>query len=293
MQSITRRMGSIRAATALLVLFASPVLAQDDGDEKELGWAFEAELGSLWTGGNQETFTLAADGTLEYVWPVSRFKFEAGGFTTESSTTTTTAVGSGQNDFQVFDETVTEKTAETFYSRARYERELSEKFYVFGAGDWLRNTFAGIDSRFLFSVGAGNLWLDDGRIRFSTDYAFTYTLEENVVETPDESSNFPGLRLAYDFNWKLTESATFESTLTGDFNLDNTDDIRLDWYNGLPIDISSVLALKPSLRLMWRNDPALEEVPLFDAPGGTQTGTVLTPLKELDTYFNIALVFKF
>jgi putative salt-induced outer membrane protein YdiY len=266
-------------------------VAQEDG--KDLGWAFEAELGSLWTGGNQETFSLAADGKLEYVWPVSRFRFELGGFTTESSLTTTTAVGTGQDNFQVFDETVTEKTAETYYSRARYDREVGSTFYVFGAGDWLRNTFAGIDSRFLVSAGGGNLWVDGDRVRFSTDYALTYTFEENVVGDPDPTSSFAGLRMAYELDWSLTESAAFESALTADLNLDNTDDIRIDWRSGLPIDISSVLALKPGIRLLWRNDPALEAVPLFDAPGGTQMGTVLTPLEKLDTYFNVALVFKF
>ena len=290
MEAITRLTKRAAAAVVLALLAASPALAQDD--EKDLGWAFAAELGSLWTGGNQETFSLAADGKLEYVWPVSRFRFELGGFTTESSLTTTTAVGAGQDDFEVFDETVTEKTAETYYSRARYDRDIGSRFYVFGAGDWLRNTFAGIDSRFLLSAGAGTLWVDGDRVRFSTDYAVTYTFEENVVGDPATSSEFAGLRLAYEFNWNLTESTNFESTLTGDFNLDDTDDIRLDWYNGLPIDISSVLAFKPSIRLLWRNDPALQEVPLFDG-GGNATGTVFAPLQKLDTFFNLALIFKF
>ena len=290
MISIKRLSWTLAASAALFSMLATPAVAQDD--ESDLGWAFTAELGSLWTGGNQETFNLAADATVEYTWPVSRFKFEGGGFSTESSLTTTTAVGTGQDDFELFSETVTEKTAEAYYSRARYEYDISEKFYLFGAGDWLRNTFAGIDSRFLTAAGAGNLWVDNDKIRFATDYSLTYTFESEVVSKPDVNANFPGLRLAYDFNWTLTESTNFESTLSSDFNLDNTDDIRVDWYNGLPIDISSVLAFKPSIRLLWRNDPALEEVPLFDG-GGTEVGTVFAPLQELDTFFNLALIFKF
>jgi putative salt-induced outer membrane protein YdiY len=290
MNSIKRLSWTLAAGAALLPILASPALAQDD--ERQLGWAFTAELGSLWTAGNQETFNLAADASVEYTWPVSRLKFEGGGFSTESSLTTTTAVGTGQDDFELFSETVTEKTAEAFYSRARYDYDISRKFYVFGAGDWLRNTFAGIDSRFLTAVGAGNLWVENDKFRFSTDYSLTYTFESAVVSKPGVNANFPGLRLAYDFKWALTESTNFESTLTSDFNLDNTDDIRVDWYNGLPIDISSVLAFKPSIRLLWRNDPALEEVPLFDG-GGTEVGTVLAPLQELDTFFNLALIFKF
>jgi putative salt-induced outer membrane protein YdiY len=288
------RHGAVTAGIAgllLVVATAAPAFAQDE--ERELGWAFEAELGSLWAAGNQDNFTLAADGRLEYTWPVSRFRLRAGGFTTESSLTTTTAVGTGPDDFQLLEETKAEKTAETFYSRARYDYNVSERFYLVAGGDWLRNTFAGIDSRFLLALGAGNLWVDSDRVKFATDYAFTYTFEEEVVENPFTQSNFPGLRLAYDFTWSLTQTSSLESTLVSDFNLDNTDDIRVDWQNGLPIDISSVLALKPSIRLLWRNDPALAEVPLLDAPGGTQTGTVFAPLKKLDSFFNISLIFRF
>ncbi|MEE8571862.1 MAG: DUF481 domain-containing protein, partial [Gemmatimonadota bacterium] len=117
--------------------------------------------------------------------------------------------------------------------------------------------------------------------------------EEEVVANPFNESNFPGVRLAYDLEWNLTQSTDFESTLISDFNLDNTDDIRLDWHNALPINISSVLAFKPSIRLLWRNDPALQEVPLLDAPGGDPVGAVFAPLNKLDSYFNLSLLFKF
>lgn len=274
----------------LIAVTVSPAFGQDD--ERELGWIFNVELGGLWTAGNQTTSTFLGDARVDYVWPRSKFHFRIGGFTTESSLTTTTAVGTGQDDFQLNKSTVTEKTAETFYSRARYDYDISEKFYLFGGTDWLRNTFAGIDSRFLIAGGAGNVWADNDRVRFSTDYAVTYTFEEDVVENPFTNANFPGLRLAYDLDWQLTTSTKFESELIGDFNLDNTDDIRLDWYNGLPIDISSVLAFVPSLRLLWRNDPALQEVPLFDG-AGDPVGTVFTPLEELDSYFSLSLLFKF
>ena len=116
----------------------------------------------------------------------------------------------------------------------------------------------------------------------------------NRLDKPGRGVFFVGPKhFGYNLNWYLTSSTTFESTLAANWNLDNTDDIRVDWYNGLPVDISSVLALKPSLRLMWRNEPALQDVPLFDAPGGTQNGTVMAPLRKLDSYFSVALVFKF
>ena len=287
-----KRLSAVLAASAALsTLLAAPAQAQDD--ERELGWAFEVDLGALWTGGNQETNTLAGNARAAYLWPKSELIFTGGGFSSESSLTTSTAVGTGQDDFQLFEETVTEKTAENFFAGARYNYDVSEKFYLTGSGDWLRNPFAGIDDRFAFGAGAGNRWVDNGKVRFTTDYLVTYTTETPVIPDPTVNSNFAGLRLGYDFLWDATASTNFESTLVADFNLDNTDDIRLDWYNGLPIDISSVLAFKPSLRLQWRNDPALQAVPLFDAPGGAETGVVLAPLNKLDTFFNLSLLFKF
>lgn len=291
MISIKRLSWTLAASAALFPMLAAPALAQDD--ERDLGWAFEVDLGALWVGGNQETNTLAFGGTAEYLWPKSQFTFTTGGFTSESSLTRSTAYGTGQDDFQIDEVTTTEKTAETFLAGARYDYDVSEVFFITGAGDWLRNPFAGIDDRFVFGAGAGNRWVDNGKVRFTTDYMVTYTTESTVVPDPTRQSDFAGLRLGYDFLWDATSSTNLESTMIADFNLDTTDDIRLDWYAGLPIDISSVLAFKPSIRLLWRNDPALQVVPLFDAPGGVETGTVLTPLNKLDSYFNLSLLFKF
>jgi hypothetical protein len=66
--------------------------------------------------------------------------------------------------------------------------------------------------------------------------------------------------------------------------------VRFDFYNALPIKISEIFTLKPSLQLLWRNEPSLTELDLF-ATDGTPTGsTVLTPLKNLDSLFSLTLV---
>ncbi|MGD8727053.1 MAG: DUF481 domain-containing protein, partial [Gemmatimonadales bacterium] len=159
--------------------------------------------------------------------------------------------------------------------------------------DWLRNTFAGIDSRFLIAAGIGNVWADNERVKFETDYSATYTFQSDVVENPFVKTDFPGLRLAYDFFWALSSTAEFTSVLIGDVNLDNTEDIRADFTNALAVDVISHVAFKPSLQLLWRNEPSLTEVPLFDS-GGTPTGeTVVTSLQKLDSIFKVALVVKF
>lgn len=277
----------IPVTLSMSVAGSGVVFAQDAEDD--LGFFFTAELSTVWTAGNSSAFTLGASTTFGNVWERSRITFKAGGVRTESGTTNRIAVGTGQDDFVLEKETVRETTAEAYSARVRYDYDLSERFFLYGAADWLRNTFAGIDSRFLLVGGAGNTWSDGERTRFKTTYGASVTFQDDVIENPLISDTFGGLQLGYDFWWHLTTSTDFESVLILDWNLNNTDDIRFDWTNAIPIAISSKLALKPSLRLLWRNDPALTTVDLVDS-GGTEIGTVLAPLEKLDSFFTISLV---
>jgi len=283
-------MFSTKTGILLIVLLVSSInIFSQDAEEKKLGWFFEGKLAGLWAGGNSESFTIGLGATLKHIWTNSELRFDAGGLQTESSTTTRTAVGTTES-FEVNEDKKTEKTAELIFVRGRYDYNFTEHFYAFGGLDWLRNRFAGIDSRTLIAAGVGNKWVDNADVRFKTDYSFTYSFQNDVVENPFAKNKFPGVRFAYDFWYNLTASTQFESIFIADWNLDNTDDIRFDFYNALPIKISEVFTLKPSLQLLWRNDPSLTEIDLF-ANDGTPTGSkVLTPLKNMDTLFSLTLV---
>jgi putative salt-induced outer membrane protein YdiY len=244
------------------------------------------------TSGNSESNTFGLSATLLRVWARSEAKFEGGGLRTESTLKTRTAIGTGQNDFALIEEKKTEKTAENYYLRGRYDYDVSPRFFVFGGVDWLRNVFAGIDSRFLWAGGAGNTWANTEKVKFKTDYSATYTFETEVVENPFVKTNFPGARVAYDLLWRISGSTDFTSVVKLDWNLDNTDDVRTDMTNSLPIQISSKLAMKPSHQLLWRNAPALTSVDLFPSAGAPPSGTVLVPLEEVDSFWKLALVVK-
>jgi hypothetical protein len=98
------------------------------------------------------------------------------------------------------------------------------------------------------------------------------------------------VRASWNLRRRFTESTLIHSDLIADLNIDDTDDLRLDFKNALSISINSKFAFEPSLQLAWRNLPALKEVDLFN-PDGTLTGrSVRTRLKKLDTFFNVALV---
>ncbi len=283
-------MFSTKTRILLIVLLVSSInIFSQDKDEKKLGWFFEGKLAGLWTGGNSESFTIGLGATLKHIWTNSELRFDLGGTQTQSTLTTRTAVGTPES-YEVNEQSKTEKTAEIIFARARYDYNFTENFYALGGIDWLRNRFAGIDSRTLIAAGVGNKWVENNDVRFKTDYSFTYSFQNDVVENPFAKTKFPGVRFAYDFWYNLTASTQFESIFIADWNLDNTDDIRFDFYNALPIKISEMFTLKPSLQLLWRNDPSLTEVGLI-ASDGTSTGsTVLIPLKNMDSLFSLTLV---
>lgn len=277
-------------ATAILVSLAAgaPVAV---AAEEVPGWYLDAELALVNTSGNSETSTLGMGAKLRRLWTKSELTFTGGATSTESSLITRTATGS-LTDFQVNEDKVTTKTAELYYLRGWYKYNFSPKFFAYTGADWLSNRFAGIDSRVLIAMGAGNTWKDTESLKFDTFYSFTYTFQDDVVENPFNKADFPGLRLGYNLKAQLSSTTEFQSVLIGDLNLDNSDDIRFDWYNALPVSISETLQLKPAIQLLWLNQPALTNVPLLDGAGVPTGDTVTTPLEKLDTIFTLALVVK-
>ncbi|MDX1699288.1 MAG: DUF481 domain-containing protein, partial [Melioribacteraceae bacterium] len=189
---------------ASFLILSINIYPQDE-EEKKLGWFFDAELAGLWTGGNSESFTVGLGTTLRHIWTNSEIRFDAGATQTQSTLTTRTAVGT-TNSFQVTEKSNTEKTAEIIFARGRYDYNFTPNFYALGVADWLRNRFAGIDSRTLIGAGVGNKWADNDNVRFKTDYTITYTFQEDVVKNPLTKTNFPGARFSYDFWYNLTSS---------------------------------------------------------------------------------------
>ncbi len=276
---------------ALLVTTAASTSARAQNEDTKPGWEFETELSGIWTAGNSESNTFGLEAMLRRNWRKSKLTLRGGGTQTQSTLSTRTATGTA-DDFTVTKDSRTEKTAELFFARGLYEYDISQRFFAFGGADWLRNTFAGIDSRTLIALGAGNTWKDNDSIRFKTSYSATYTFQSDVVENPFTNHNFPGVRFTYDFWVQATTSTQFESLFILDWNLDNTEDVRIDFTNSLPIAISETLFFKPSLQLLWRNEPSLTTVPLVDGSGVETGESVVAPLEKLDSVFSVSLVVR-
>lgn len=281
--------GALLVTAIFVSILAGASWAADD--EELLGWYLDAELALVSTSGNSETSTLGFGGKLRRLWTRSELTFTGGATQSESSIITRTAQGT-VTDFEVQEDKETTKTAELYFARGWYQFNFSPKFFAFSGVDWMSNKFAGIDSRFLIALGAGNTWKDTAKFKFKTHYSMTYTFEDDVVENPFTTTEFPGFRLGYGLEAQLSSSTKLESNLVADWNLGDMDDVRLDWYNALPISISETLQLMPAFRVLWRNEPALGPVDMVDGEGVPTGESVAAPLKNTDTIFTLALVVK-
>ena len=278
----------------VLGAFMSPVgmLGQDEQDEEELSWLYNAELNLLFLGGNSSAQTFGLGGEIKREWGTSEFSVRAGTLRTKTGKTIRTAIGSADS-FTLDESSTTRVTAENYFLTSRYDRSVSDKFFVYGGAGWERNTFAGFDSRFTLVGGVGNTWAEDSLLRFKTDVGFTFTSQKDVVDDPTIFGTFPGLRVSWDLERQLTTTTALSSVLIVDESLRDTKDLRADFTNALTVDISGGLALKTSLRLLFDNQPSVGDVPL-EQPLGTPTGeTVLVPLNKMDTVFTVAFVASF
>lgn len=281
----------IAAASVLAVVtLALPPCAEAEDAAKKLGWASTAELSYVMTAGNAESTTWGLADKSIRTWQNALLTLKAGGLRAESTTFTRTALETTPGHFDVTKTSTTAVTGEAYNVGGQYDRNVTERFFWNAFAGWDRNRFAGIDNRYTAGGGVGNIWRNDDRIKFRTDYSATYTRREDVVPDPSRKENFAGIRVASDYQQKIGASTTYVNTTVLDDNVSDTSDWRGDMINSIAVSMSSKLALKASLRWVYYNKPALVEVPVVDA-GGVPTGaSVKAELDSLDTIFTTSLV---
>lgn len=261
------------------------------GQEEEERWTNASELSFVQTGGNAESATFGVANTLARDWGRTQFKLELGGIRTSTTAFTRLAVGT-EDDFQLNESSDSRVSAENYYGRVRVDRQISDRSSLFAKTGWLRNTFAGIDARYVSVVGLSSQWIDTETQKLGTSYGVTYTNQDDVVPNPGVANNFIGAQVSVDFWRQVTDNSEWISTLVLDENGDRTQDFRADWVNSLAVAMSESLALKTTLQVLFDNDPSLVGVPLESAVGES-LGTVSVPLDEFDRVLTVALVISF
>ena len=280
------------ACCALALLAAGAAAAQDEA-AKKTGWLDEAELSLVATDGNSRSETFSLRNTLTRAWERAELKVTVGGLRAESTALSRRAVGISAADARLVETSATAVTAERYYLEARYDREMSKRWYWYAAGGWDRNEPAGIRNRTAFAAGVGNVWLDTEGARFRTDYGLTLTDQEDVVEAAGSAGSFGGLRLSSHYWRQLTATTELANLLTIDQNLDQGEDLRAVMVNTLSVKVSRSLALKLSHETQFDNEPSLLAVPVVTADGASVGEDLLVEADNVDTTLSVALVVAF
>ena len=299
--ALTKARPALVAAVALLT-FASLARAQQNAaptaktatDDKAFkidapGLYANADLSYVLTSGNSSTSSLGFKGDVTRRFTRHSIGFAAGGIRTSSSPDARVAVGT-PDDFEVRIPDA-EPTAAAYYARGRYDYKLTERlFYTAGAG-WERNRFSGIENRWVVDTGLGYVFVNTDRTLFRGAAGITYTSEDFTVDDGGDGS-FVGGRVGWDFRHKLFATPTLTHSFIFDQSFEDGSDSRVDAQFGLHVAMNAKLGLKVNWRILYDNQPAFAEVPLF-TPGGVPTGlTVLAPYKKTDQGLSVSLVFS-
>jgi putative salt-induced outer membrane protein YdiY len=262
------------------------------GQGHETGWSDKAEFSYVLTSGNSQTTTFSLKNVTRRVRERQSFQLRLEGLRVRSEESERWAVGSGQDDFVLYDESETQTKAEKYVVSGRYDHRVTKRFFWFGGAGWDRNRIAGIENRYDAFGGVGHIVIDSAKTKFRTDYSVTYTEQQDVIPDPDKQDSFAGLRLSWDFLRDFDGSASYGNETVIDESLRKSSDWRVDMTNSIAVSINEHLALKVSLQWLYDNEPALTEVPLYapDDPVGDPVGVVAVPVDELDTIFRASMV---
>lgn len=190
-------LSTISAGMALLCAAASTAALA----EQEKPWKSELELGYVSTTGNSETSTLKArgDGTRE----AESWRYNA--------------------HFDALNaEEETGRSAEKYFFTNKLDYKFGSHSYLFGYASYEDDRFSGYDWQAVAAAGYGYRLLENDTMTWDMEAGpgFRYSAISDDVAADDEEELI--LRAYTDFEWKLSDNATFEQELSTEIGQDKT-----------------------------------------------------------------------
>ena len=284
--------------TTWMVLLLVPMIsiAQEEADEPELGWSNEMDLSLVVTEGNSSTDTLGFKNLLQRNWKRARYTFRVDAVRSNTADDSIAVVDNQDPpniEIRSFDKSL---DVENYLVENRYDRSITERLFWNVGVTWDRNKDAGILSRWISYACVGNIWWDRDDLRFNTSYGLSYTWREEEDEDPEKEDAFPGFRFNWEYMNKWGKSTTFNNDWTINYNFSDSQDWNFDMTSAITMDINTRLAFRVSLRWLYNNLPALQDLDVFREIDGNLIGlpiVVQEPKEKLDSIFRTSLVIKF
>lgn len=232
-------------------------------------WTNETELSVVLTEGNSNTESLGFKNTLRRRWENSSFGLKLEALRATTSDDWYEQVDPGvtwepgadpPSSGRTLVKPPAELDVENYFVEGRYDRKIRERLDWHAGTSWDRNKDAGILNRTIVFGGVGNRWRDREDLRFQTSYGVSWSDREEETPDPEKDEQFLGARLGLTFLYRFVESTTYTSDWTTNFNLTDSKDWSSDMTNAISVAMGKRLSLRVSLRWLYANEPALEEI---------------------------------
>jgi putative salt-induced outer membrane protein len=228
------------------IALAALVLAGTAQAEDSNGWDGKVALGYLASEGNTDSSSATAE-------------FEA------TYTKNKWTHGANGRFFSSSDELGT--TAENYLLGWKSTFSFTEKNYLFGKADWIKNRFSGYPRQMFATAGYGRRLVANETIEFDAEIGGGYADQKavNAVPPPETIDEDGGVATgALAFKWVWSETSDFKQTLGANYTEDNT-----FWESVTKVSakISNALALGISYTVQGNTDvaPGIEKTDRFTA----------------------------
>ncbi|NOR20087.1 MAG: DUF481 domain-containing protein [Xanthomonadales bacterium] len=211
-----------------LFLSVANAFAQDEEEEKVLGWSGTGEFGFVNTTGNTET--VALNGKLNFVLTRERWRHRFSGTALKTSED-----GSTDN--------------ERYTLEMQSDRKLNEKSWLFGAFRWDADKFGSYDPQMSFSVGYGRQLMKSDTHELKGEIGVGYRkLEERVS---GRSSTEAIGRFLLDDSWQVFSTSLWTNRLLVEAGSSNT---FTQFNSGLAISMTDRFAVKLGYEIRHNTD---------------------------------------
>ncbi len=228
----------IAKLTVLFLLMITVVQISEAAEEttpkEEKRFSNETSFALVNTTGNSDTLAVAGKNEMKY-------KF------TEKWTGSWVAGG-------LYNKSDGDKTAERYFTDLRTDYAITDRWYAYGLGTWLRDKFAGFDNRFAIGPGVGYKFLIGPKHFLKGETGLNYAYED--YSDPDEDAEqFMEGRLFGKYEWAFTEKTKFSQGVEYLQSFKTGDAWKLNSETALTTDLTDILALKVSYSVFYNNDP--------------------------------------
>jgi putative salt-induced outer membrane protein len=236
---------NIRIIWLALAAVALPFAAQAENTN---GWDGQIALGYLASEGN--TDSTSATGEFKATYTKNKWTHGANG-----------------RFFSASDEQGT--TAENYLLGWKSTYSFTEKNYLFGKADWIKNRFSGFPRQVFATAGYGRRLISNDTIEFDAELGAGYADQKAVTELPPpapETIDEDGAVAtgALDFKWTWTETSDFSQYLGANYTENNT---FWESITKVSAKINSALALGISYTVQGNTDvaPGIEKIDRYTA----------------------------